>query len=273
MTALGRRSYRASRAEPRSGIESSPTVVLVGLSEYPGHMANLAELVADCPRCGSKKITFDVSAVSYLRTEWDWQKWHEAFSRCRHCGRTTIFVVADALNSNHSYFHDRGFFGIEDSLNNYVTVEGHVSQKDENRIQAPEHAPDLIAKVFKEGATCIAVDCPNAAATMFRLCVDLATTPLLPQGDVPGLDARTRRDLGRRLPWLFDNGKLPEALRELSACIKDDGNDGAHRGTLTKEDAEDLLDFTEALLERMYTEPKRIEEARARRKARRAPKP
>lgn len=34
-----------------------------------------------------------------------------------------------------------------------------------------------------------------------------------------------------------------------------DGNGGAHEGTLSKHDADDLLDFTIALLERMYTEP------------------
>jgi hypothetical protein len=216
-------------------------------------------------------MTFDVSAVNYLRTEYDWQQWHEVFARCRHCRKTTIFVVADGLHRNHQYFHQQGFFEVNGALNNYVEVEGFISKKDESAIQPPEHTPELIAKVFKEGATCIAVDCPNAAATMFRLCIDLATTSLVPQGEVQGLDARTRRDLGRRLPWLFDNGRLPEALRDLSLCIKDDGNDGAHRGTLTKADAEDLLDFTEALLERMYTEPKRIEEAKARRAARRGP--
>ena len=61
-----------------------------------------------------------------------------------------------------------------------------------------------------------------------------------------------RRDLGLRLPWLFGKGLLPEALKELSTCIKEDGNDGAHAGTLQKTDAEDLLDFTTALLQRFH---------------------
>jgi hypothetical protein len=41
---------------------------------------------------------------------------------------------------------------------------------------------------------------------------------------------------------------------------------GAHAGNLTKPDAEDVLDFTEALLERLVTEPKRLEIAQQRRK-------
>jgi hypothetical protein len=58
-------------------------------------------------------------------------------------------------------------------------------------------------------------------------------------------------------------------VREISTCIREDGNDGAHQGTLTKEDAEDLLDFTTALLERLFTEPRRLEIAQERRKERR----
>ena len=107
---------------------------------------------------------------------------------------------------------------------------------------------------------------------MFRLSLDITTRSLLPQEETEGLNAKTRRDLGLRLPWLFDNGRLPESLRDLSTCVKEDGNDGAHAGNLSEEDAEDLLDFSYALLERLYTEPARIRDATERRKVRREPK-
>lgn len=94
---------------------------------------------------------------------------------------------------------------------------------------------------------------------------------MLPIEEVHGLNNKTRHDLGLRLPWLFDNGILPDGLRGLSTCIREDGNDGAHQGTLTREDAEDLLDFTIALLERLFTEPKRLEQAKERRERRRNP--
>jgi hypothetical protein len=108
---------------------------------------------------------------------------------------------------------------------------------------------------------------------MFRLCVDLTTRPLLPaqkDSTTPQPNSKQRRDLGLRLVWLFDHGKLPSDLRELAKCVREDANDAAHVGNLTKEDAEDLLDFTTALLERLITEPKKLELAEARRKARRA---
>ena len=105
---------------------------------------------------------------------------------------------------------------------------------------------------------------------MFRLCVDLATKSMLPAEDTPGLNAKTRRDLGLRLPWLFENSRLPESLKDLSSCIKEDGNDGAHSGNLSEADASDLLDFSVALLERIFTEPERLRLAKERRDARRS---
>ena len=60
-------------------------------------------------------------------------------------------------------------------------------------------------------------------------------------------------------------------LHKLSTVIKEDGNDGAHQGTLTKEEAFDLLDFTTELLERVFTQPKKLELAEKRREQRRAP--
>ena len=52
--------------------------------------------------------------------------------------------------------------------------------------------------------------------------------------------------------------------------MKEDGNDGAHQGTLIAEDAEDLRDFTIALLESLYNEPGRLKAAKKRRSDRRS---
>lgn len=229
----------------------------------------MAELVANCPRCGSRQITFDVTQHHVIRVEYGWQYWYEAFSICRHCKRAAIFVLCDSVDADHEYFHKQGLLNVHTALNNYVRNEGYINVKDVVTVQPPEHLPQNIEKVFREGATCLAVGCNNGAGTMFRLCIDLATKGMLPENDEQGLNKRIRRDLGLRLPWLLDHQLLPESLRELSKCVREDGNDGAHQGTLIKEDAEDLLDFTRMLLERVYTEPKRLELAEERRKKRR----
>ncbi len=160
------------------------------------------------------------------------------------------------------------------SLNDFFKADRYVSLRDNNPRKPPEFLDDDLSNAFKEGAACFSIACYNAAATMFRLCVDLVTRPLLPDKadtNVAQPNEKTRRDLGLRLHWMFDNKVLDPSLRELAKCIREDANDGAHAGNLSEEDAEDLLDFTTMLLERLVTEPKRLEQAEARRKERRKP--
>src|SRR5262249_26744637 len=224
---------------------------------------NMAELVANCPRCKTQSIAFDadVKAFNSLgKDQFSGEEHYEVFGICRHCSHGTIFVVSGE--------HQQAMQG--QALNQYVKVQGFISLRDQATVTPPEHVPPNIANVFREAATCLKVECWNAAGTMFRLCVDLVTKPMLPKEEVPGLNAMTRRNLGLRLPWLFDNGKLPADLHKLSTVIKEDGNDGAHQGTLTKEDAYDLLDFTTALLGRVFTVPEKIKLAEKRREQRRA---
>jgi hypothetical protein len=202
-----------------------------------------------------------------------WQHFFEAFAICRHCHRSTIFVLEENAGHGTDMFRNTSPLRVEgiSALNNYFNLGGFISLKDQGTVAPPEHVPEPVAKVFREAATSLNVGCWNAAGTMFRVCVDLATRPMLPDGEAPGLTTKVRRDLGLRLPWLFDNGKLPPDLRELSSAIREDGNDGAHQGTLTKVEAEDLLDFTRALLERLFTEPTRLQLAKERREKRRSP--
>lgn len=224
-------------------------------------------LVSDCPRCGAKGITFDLRSQVHVSTRYDWQKYLEVFCVCRACFKPTIFLVSQKEYA-YTDLIDRGLPNIESAVNDLVDVERYIGIQDNNTELPPEYLPEDINNIFKEGAACMAIGCYNAAATMFRLCLDLATKSVLPE-EAEGLNGRVKRNLGLRLPWLFDNQILPESLRDLSSCIKDDGNDGAHEGILSKEDAADIMDFTFILLERLYTEPKRLEIAALRRAERR----
>lgn len=232
----------------------------------------MTELVADCPRCGADRITLDVLEAVPVYKMYGWQTTYEAFCLCRNCHRSTVFIVAEkTLQLSEHIGRQGGLTSVRNSANNYVDIEGYISQANQAGRAAPEHLPDDIQEIFDEAARCFTVDCFNAVGTMVRLCLDKATRRLLPAEDRDGLNARTRRDLGLRLPWLIDHGLVPEALRELSHCIREDGNDGAHAGNLQRGDAEDMLDFANVLLERLFTEPKRIELAQQRRDARRQP--
>jgi hypothetical protein len=227
----------------------------------------MSELVANCPRCGAKRMTFDLLNQWTIALKYNWQHWFEAFCICRECQNSTVFILKQNRSADKKYIEE-GLSELTISANRVVTVERYVSIQDTATEKPPEHLPSGIEAPFREGAACMAIGCFNAAGTMFRLCLDLATRQLLPE-TAEGLNRDVRRSLGLRLPWLFDNKILPEALRELSTCIKDDGNDGAHQGTLSQEDAADILDFTYVVLERIYTEPVRIQLANERRATRR----
>jgi hypothetical protein len=230
----------------------------------------VSELVANCPRCKARLITFDVLDQTVVAGRHDWQNIYETFCVCRACKRSTVFVLADDGYDQSKINFKTGLSNLKGELTDFVRNEGYVSLKDAIAIAPPDYVPPEIQAIFSEGTKCLAIDCFNAAGTMFRLCVDMVTKSILPDGDLNGLNSKVRRNLGLRMPWLFDNGLLPEALRELSACIKEDGNDGAHEGSLMKVDAEDLLDFTTTLLERIYTEPERLRLAKERRVERRS---
>ena len=231
-------------------------------------------LVTDCPRCQSAKITFDVYAQVYTGQTHGWKSHYELFCVCKDCSRPTIFLVAaNEVQSAQMFAKQTGsLVAYTEGLNRYFEVVRYISIQDNQPISPPEHLPSEVKDIFVEGAKCLAIGCNNAAATMFRLCVDLATKPLLPsaENDAAPLPTRVQRDnLFHRLKWLFETGKLPLILHSLADCIREDGNDGAHVGNLEKEDAEDLLDFTTQLLEQLYTSPKKVELSNARRVERR----
>lgn len=225
-------------------------------------------------------MTFDVTAHVFRAQEHRWQNWHEVFAVCRNCDRPTIFLISmslEARSRSEKLSHQlseqpSAIMDVKGSLNTCFTVERHIGLRDTATVLPPEHLPANIAAAFKEGAACLSIGCHNAASTMFRLCLDLATRSLLPDPSNTAQEqpnSKQRRDLGLRLHWLFEKRLLPEALRELAKCVREDANDGAHDGSLKKVDAEDLMDFASVLLERLYTEPKRLELAEARRKQRR----
>jgi uncharacterized protein DUF4145 len=237
-------------------------------------------LIADCPRCRANSVTFDVLQQVHTNTTYGWCTHFEIFSVCRNCNRPTIFAIKMTTDA-HSLLKGQPIGGdllmsFHNSINNYFAIDGYISLKDHVRSKPPKFLPDDIRNAFVEGATCFTVQCYNAAATMFRLCVDLVTRPLLPNdtsaNDAARPNTKQRRDLGLRLQWLFENNRLDYSLKELAKCIREDSNDGAHVGNLSKEDAEDIMDFTTALLERLVTEPERLKQAEARRLERREPR-
>lgn len=230
-------------------------------------------LVYDCSRCGAAKSTFDVlAAIDIKRRNFGptWQSYHETYGVCRHCHVGTTFV----LQLTEYDFVNRGwpqdFWQSARALNDFFKVISFIAIKDFNAVKCPDFVPENIKTAFDEGASCLVVAAYNAACAMFRLSIDLATKDLLPSiEDAGGPTARQRNKLFYRIEWLAEKDLIGNDLLELASCVREDGNDGVHDGTLTEDDALDNLEFTEALLRRLFTESARVNIARSRREARR----
>ena len=232
----------------------------------------MATFVADCPRCGANKMTFDVLSDVHTATFSDWQHWHEITCKCRHCKHPSLLLVPlDAIKLKGLFGKDGSVSSQDGDVGKMFKLRRVITVADLAQKDAPKHLPSNIAEAFSEGTKCLAIGCFNAAAAMFRLCLDLATKSMLPDPDITdGPTKRERYSLGHRLEWLFKHQHLPSDLEDLSTAVKEDGNAGAHDGKLEVTDADDLYDFTFALLERLYTQPARLAEAKARRESRRS---
>jgi len=226
-----------------------------------------AYLVSNCPRCDANKITFTIFGGTPYKVNMNSNLDSDAeiIGMCGACYGASIFEVIPRSSSVPApalVEWRTASFNVESKYH----LIGLVTPADMAISQPPEALPSNIEVAFIEGLKCLSINCYNAAATMFRLCLDFATKDLLPEEGEPS--SKVRRSLGLRLGWLFDNNKIPLSLKDLAECVKDDGNDGAHEGILDKESALDLEDFTRVLLTRLYTEPAQVEEAKKRRAAR-----
>lgn len=232
-----------------------------------------ATLVADCPRCGVTKTTFDVLR-SYKVGDRDLGAGgtlfsFESFCACRSCLKSTTFILARANSQSlpHTMDNDDVLLRHRFQMMGFINISNFKSQ------DVPEHVPDGIASPFIEGAKAYAIQCWNAAGCMFRATIDKTTIEILRNKEIDHRGKPETRQLGRRLKWMFDNGHLPEDLRELSRCIKEDGDDAAHLATLKGIDAQDLQEFSFHLLERMFTQPAKVKESEKRRNERRQKPP
>ena len=220
-------------------------------------------LIRDCPRCGTKQITFDVLAASGVGTKNGFSA-YEAFCYCRSCSKSSIFLVT--IQKGASY-------GIDDVIKRKFSLNNVLNDTElviifPRTFAIPEHIPPEIKKPFCEALICQAIQAYNAAGCMLRTTVDLVTKKMLEDLQEKNPPKNAKDNLAQRIKWLYGEKQLTHSLKKLSTSIRLDGNDAAHEANLEKDDVEAMNDFTTLLLEEIYTNPKKIELAANRRKER-----
>ena len=170
----------------------------------------MAMLILDCARCAERKMTHDVMSCSeYLEQR---QKHFEYFVRCRACGKTSTWEVAQVAGQH----PPPNQAASKNIVNEGVSVVGLIRPRG-TAIAAPEYTPADLKLIFDEGANCITIGAWNASSAMFRKIVDQISKDRMnaaPGG--PPADKRTRFNLKPRLQWLFQNGHLPKEVEALA---------------------------------------------------------
>lgn len=222
----------------------------------------------DCPRCGVKRVTFNIEGYVYLYKESLIYKRYECFCICRSCYQSSIHLL-EAANQNNSNLNE--YSGSIDYIyesRGIVTVFGAVEN-------CPDHVPEEFKRTFDEAARCLSFGCHEAAGSMFRKVLDQATRKLLPpqpeneDKSHPDYVAwKVRKDLRLRLDWLIDKELISKKLEPIVDSVREDGNDAAH-ASIGEIEARDLEDFTVVFLEALFTLPGQIEANKLRREARR----
>ena len=117
--------------------------------------------------------------------------------------------------------------------------------------------PETLRREWDEARICFDAKAYTATVVMIRRTLEAACKD-------QGL---SNRNLSVALGELKTKGLIDETLADWAHELRLLGNRGAHAlsGTITRDDAEDSLDFTEALLEQMYVLRKRFESFRLRR--------
>lgn len=226
----------------------------------------MSTIVSNCPRCKANLINFDVGSFVLTSVQYSWQHRFEIFAVCRRCRKPSLLKVEQKTTQrgiDHLFEEPaQRVFSKDIDLGTLVRVTGHVSLVDESAIDCPEHVPQNLKLIFDEGASCYSLSCFNASVAMFRLLLDLDTKEIALENNVQG-------NLNARLQRLFRENLLPAELEDLSHCIRQNGNDGAHDGTIGSAEAEDIMDFTISYLETRYTFPYRVQARKLARQQRR----
>ena len=159
----------------------------------------MAELVYECPRCGVQRVTFRIRGIIPDRTIPDQYNKYDYFCECGVCHSAVVLNIRLRNDLFSRQLSSDEVIKKAGMIDNHITVLGYSTSADYIYKRPPEFLPPDIEAAFIEGAKCMSIGCYNAAATMFRLCLDFATKSLLPEGEAIGLNNSTRRSLGLRM--------------------------------------------------------------------------
>ena len=127
--------------------------------------------------------------------------------------------------------------------------------------RAPEHVPDDISRNYDDAVDAIRHRLYTPAGMTLRKALERATLALAPQ---PVSKSFRGKSLLARIESLRGQQAITDGLHDLAKGIRALGNAAAHDDEdLSKEEAEQLREFTELFLIYAFTLPARVDRIRA----------
>ncbi|MDI2090907.1 DUF4145 domain-containing protein [Commensalibacter oyaizuii] len=163
-----------------------------------------------------------------------------AETRCDNCGKVVTF--SKNIDSQHNTLRTVGIKTLP--------------------YPCPQYTPETIKNIFDEASQCYSHNYFLASTAMLRLCLETVTKNLLVK------EEDRQQNLYNRIELLFDTQHITKKLRDFANEIRLEGNIAVHEGTIDQNNLQDLFDFIIALLEELYTQPRKLELAREKRNQR-----
>lgn len=177
--------------------------------------------------------------------------------KCRSCQKVGIIAVNIHGHSKMPFYaasNSSYDVVIPSSSNEYEIVEIIPETKSPS---APENTPPRAAKFFVESKDDFQRGKYETCVMNCRKVIDIATKALM------GEDAKDEK-LSQRISMLSAKGKITEDMKDWAHIVRIDSNGAVHSDEeFTKEEAEQILGFTEVFLMYSFTLPAMIEKRRS----------
>jgi hypothetical protein len=120
----------------------------------------------------------------------------------------------------------------------------------------PDDVPANVLMIYSQALLCMRQDAWDSAGMTFRKTIDVSTKGLEPQ--------LSSKPLAARIDALHISGRLTDDLKAWAHEIRLDGNEATHEeDPFTQDQAESLMQFSDAYLKYIYTLPALVAKNRA----------
>jgi hypothetical protein len=200
-------------------------------------------MIVECPECQAFVETDIAGGYEYLRSD-ESPSGRYLLLKCRRCGKPIL-----ANQHNIGNMIDGDIWDTPSRL--YPAAEIHINP----------NAPREIRTAYEEAVSCYRARAYTAAAIMCRKTLE----------GIAAVNGIKERSLVGALRVMRDQGLIDERLYAWSDALRLAGNEAAHDVgvTVSQEDARDMLDFSNAILDYLFSFRQKFEEFQQRRQSRR----